>query len=91
MYVLYKSWVIITVLMTTAGHTISGHFCHMSTGIHYVPVSSWTMEKGSQRVEMFGVEDKWHITAVFAGSFQVVIFFIPSSFAKEKPVSACHH
>ncbi len=39
------------------------------TGIHYVPVSSWTMEKeGSKRVEIAGVDDKRQITAVFAGS-----------------------
>ena len=29
------------------------------TGINYVPVGSWTMEKeGSKRVEIVGVEDK---------------------------------
>ena len=38
------------------------------TGIHYVPVGSWTMEKeGSKRVEIIGVDDKRQITAVFAG------------------------
>ena len=36
------------------------------TGIRYVPVSSWTMEKeGSKGVEVVGVEDKRQITAVF--------------------------
>jgi len=36
------------------------------TGIHYVPVSSWTMaEEGSKRVEIVGVDDKRQITAVF--------------------------
>ena len=30
------------------------------TGIHYVPVSSWTIEKeGSKRVEIAGADDKW--------------------------------
>lgn len=39
------------------------------TGIHYVPVSSWTMEKeGSKRVEIAGIDDKRQITAVFAGT-----------------------
>ena len=39
------------------------------TGIHYVPVSSWTMEKeGSKRVEIIAIDDKRQITAVFAGS-----------------------
>ena len=36
------------------------------TGIYYVPVSSYTMEKeGSKRVEIVGIEDKRQITAVF--------------------------
>ena len=44
------------------------------TGIHYVPVSSWTMAKeGSKRVEIAGIDDKRQITAVFgvtmAGDF----------------------
>ena len=39
------------------------------TGIHYVPVGSWTMEKeGAKRVEIVGVDDKRQITAVLAGS-----------------------
>ncbi len=39
------------------------------TGIHYVPVSSWTMEKeGSKRVEIAGIDDKRQITAVFGCS-----------------------
>ncbi len=29
------------------------------TGIHYVPVSNWTMAKeGSKRIEIFGADDK---------------------------------
>ena len=39
------------------------------TGIYYVPVGSWTMEKeGSKRMEIVGIDDKRQITAVFAGS-----------------------
>ena len=39
------------------------------TGIHYVPVSSYTMEKeGAKRVELVGIDDKRQITAVFAGT-----------------------
>ena len=39
------------------------------TGIHNVPVSSYTMEKeGAKRVELVGIDDKWQITAVFAGT-----------------------
>lgn len=38
-------------------------------GVHYVPVSSWTMEKeGSKRVDIARVDDKRQITAVFAGT-----------------------
>jgi hypothetical protein len=41
------------------------------TGINYVPVSNWTMEKeGSRRVEVFGADDKWQITGVFACSME---------------------
>ena len=36
------------------------------TGIHYVPVSSWTMAKVG--VEIAGIDDKRQITAVFGGS-----------------------
>ena len=39
------------------------------TGIHYVPVGSWTMEKeGSKRIEIAGIDDKRQLTAVFAGT-----------------------
>ena len=39
------------------------------TGIKLVPVSSWTMEqRGSQRVEISGIDDKRQITAVFAAT-----------------------
>ncbi len=39
------------------------------TGINYVPVSNWTMAKeGSKRIEIFGKDDKWQITVVFAGT-----------------------
>ena len=41
------------------------------TGIHYVPVSNWTMAKqGSKRIEIFGSEDKRQITAVFAATMK---------------------
>ena len=39
------------------------------TGVHYVPVSDWTMEKrGSKRIEIAGIDDKRQLTAVFACS-----------------------
>ncbi len=39
------------------------------TGINYIPVSNWTMEKeGAKRVEIFGVQDKRQMTVVFAGT-----------------------
>ena len=39
------------------------------TGIKYIPVSEWMMEKeGSKKVEIAGINDKRQITAVFAGS-----------------------
>jgi len=37
------------------------------TGIHYVPVSNWTMEaEGSKRVAIAGIDDKRQITAVLS-------------------------
>ena len=37
------------------------------TGIHYVPVSSWTMEiAGLKQVEIAGADDNRQITVVFA-------------------------
>ena len=42
------------------------------TGIHYVPVSSYTMEKeGSKRVEIVRIEDKRQIIAVFSANMHV--------------------
>ena len=42
------------------------------TGIHYVPVSSYTTEKeGSKRVEIVRIEDKRQITAVFSATMHV--------------------
>ena len=42
------------------------------TGINYVSVSSWTMEKqGEKRVEVIGKGDKWQITAVLAGTLNI--------------------
>ena len=39
------------------------------TGIHYVPVSDWTMEKvGAKRVEIVGANDKRHRLRLFAGT-----------------------
>ena len=41
----------------------------LSTGIHLVPVSSWTMElQGSKRVAIAGATGKRQITAVFCGT-----------------------
>ena len=40
------------------------------TGIHYIPVMPWTMEKeGVKRVEIIAKDDKRQITAVFAGTY----------------------
>ena len=45
------------------------------TGIHYVPVSNWTMAKeGSKRIEIFGSDDKRQITAVFAATMSDFLF-----------------
>ena len=46
------------------------------TGINYVPVSNWTMAKGSKRIEVAGLGDKRQITVVFAASLAGT--FLPS-------------
>lgn len=39
------------------------------TGIKIMPCSTWTMDQqGAKRVELFGVNDKHQITAVFCGT-----------------------
>ena len=39
------------------------------TGLHFVPVSEWTMEaEGTKRVEVAGKNDKRQLTAVLGGS-----------------------
>ena len=39
------------------------------TGVHFVPVSQWTMEvKGARRVEIAGLSDKRQMTMVLAGT-----------------------
>ena len=44
------------------------------TGMHYIPVSSWTIAKeGSKRVEICGTDDKRQITAVLVPC--LVIFY----------------
>lgn len=58
------------------------------TGINYVPVSQWTMEKkGSKRVEVVGLNDKRQITAVFAGSLSGD--FLPIQLVYQGKTSKC--
>ena len=58
------------------------------TGINYVPVSQWTMErKGSKRVEVIGLNDKRQITAVFAGSLSGD--FLPVQLVYQGKTSKC--
>ena len=58
------------------------------TGIHYVPVGSWTMAKqGAQRVEIVAVDDKRQITAVFAGS--LTGDFLPPQLIYKGTTSRC--
>lgn len=46
------------------------------TGIHYVPVSSWTMaQEGSKCVEITSINDKRQITVVFANTMSG--YFLP--------------
>ena len=48
------------------------------TGIKLVPPSSWTMEqRGSQRVEMVGVNDKQQITVIFVEPYWTCVTHLP--------------
>ena len=58
------------------------------TGIHYIPVSSWTMEKeGTKRIELAGKEDKRQLTAVLAGS--MAGDFLPPQIVYQGKTSRC--
>ena len=57
------------------------------TGIKYVPVSCWTLEKkGSKRVEIAGVDDKHQITALLAGTLAGQVLPAQLIYARETPV-----
>ena len=59
------------------------------TGIHYIPVSDWTMaEEGAKRIEIAGKDNKRQITAVFAGSMGGE-FLLPQLVYEEKTTTCC--
>ena len=59
------------------------------TAIKYIPLSDWTMaEKGSKRVEVFGIDDKRQITATFAASLTGSFLLIQLVYAGK--TSRCH-
>ena len=58
------------------------------TGLKYVPVSDWTMEKeGSKKVPITTLGDKRQITAVFAGTMSGV--FLPPQLIYKGKIKAC--
>ena len=58
------------------------------TGIHYVPVSDWMIEKtGAKKLEIVGTNDKRQITAVFAGAMSRK--FLPSQFIYQDRTPKC--
>ena len=59
------------------------------TGIKIVPCSTWTMDqRGAQRVEMVGVNDKRQITALFCGT--MVGDFLPVQLVYKGTTPRCH-
>ena len=59
------------------------------TGLNYVPVSSWTMEKqGAKRVEIKGLDDKRQITTVFGAT--ITGEFLPVQLVYQGKSSQCH-
>ena len=61
------------------------------TGIHYVPVGTWIMEKdGSKRVAISGTDDKRQITAVFSITMaDHYLLYLHRSFIRGKQGSVC--
>ena len=58
------------------------------TGIKLVPSSSWTMEqRGSQKVEMVGVNNKRQITAIFVEPCWVTFYSCNLSFREKHPAA----
>ena len=58
------------------------------TGINYVPVSKWTMEKeGTERIEITGIDDKRQFTAVFAGGMSGE--FLPVQLIYQGKINVC--
>ena len=61
----------------------------LSTGIHLVPVSSWTMElQGSKHVAIAGATDKRQITATFCGT--AMGEFLPIQLIYGGKTARCH-
>ena len=59
------------------------------TGMHYVPISSWTIAKeGSKRVEICGIDDKRQITAIFGCS--MTGDFLPVQLVYLGKTNKCH-
>lgn len=59
------------------------------TGIKLVPSTNWTMEqKGAERVEIVGVNDKRQITAVFCGT--LLGDFLPIQLIYQGKTQRCH-
>ena len=55
------------------------------TGIHYVPVGSWTMVKEwSKRVEIVAIDDKWQSTAVFCCFIDWTLFIHTLDLSRHK-------
>lgn len=58
------------------------------TGLHFVPISEWTMEaEGTKRVEVAGEDDKRQLTAVLAGSMAGE--FLPPQLIYQGKTSQC--
>lgn len=58
------------------------------TGVKYVPVSTWTLEKkGATRVEIAGMDDKRQITATLAGTMSG--HFLPAQIIYSGKTPAC--
>ena len=61
------------------------------TGVHYVPVSSWTMAKeGPKRLKICGIDDKRQITAVFQFGCSMTGDFLRVQLVYQGKTDKCH-
>ena len=84
-----KSQFLMDIMASVTMEEIPSDMVLFQTAIKYIPLSDWTMaQKGSKRVEVFRIDDKRQITAMFAASLSGN--FLPIQLVYEGKTSMCH-